>query len=68
MANKFYNNKLLSLASTIIIIGEYVSNPAFTSSVGIPISIASSAVGLKIWAIAAGMKKYVNDWEKEGKT
>ena len=67
MANKFYNNKLLSLASTIII-GEYVSNPAFTSSVGIPISIASSAVGLKIWAIAAGMKKYVNDWEKEEKT
>ena len=55
MANRFYNNILLSLASTITIT-EYVSNPAFASSAGIPISIASSAVGLKICAITAGMK------------
>ena len=34
-----------------------VSISAFASLVGIPISIATSAVGLKICAITAGIKK-----------
>ena len=55
MANRFYKIKLLSLASTITIT-EYVLNPAFGPSVGIPISIARSAVESKL---IAGMKKYI---------
>ena len=35
-----------------------VSISAFASLVGVPISIASSAVGLKMCAIIAGIKKY----------
>ena len=35
-----------------------VSISAFASLVGVPISIASSAVGLKMCAITAGIKKY----------
>ena len=35
-----------------------VSISAFTSLVGIPIGIASSAIGLKICVITAGNKKY----------
>ena len=35
-----------------------VSICAFASLVGIPIGITSSAIGLKIYAITAAMKKY----------
>ena len=35
-----------------------ISISAFASLLGIPIEITSSAVGLKICAIAAGIKKY----------
>ena len=55
MANRFYKIKLLSLASTITIT-EYVLNPAFGSSVSIPIGTARSAVESKL---IAGMKKYI---------
>ena len=35
-----------------------VSIPAFTSLVGVPIRITSSAIGLKICVITAGIKKH----------
>ena len=35
-----------------------ISIAAFTSLIGIPTGITSSAIGLKICAIAAGIKKY----------
>ena len=43
------------LASTI---DGCVSISAFSSLVGIPIAITSSAIGLKICSITAGIKKY----------
>ena len=39
-------------------ISWYVWNSAIVSLFGIPIGITSSAVGLKIYAITAGIKKY----------
>ena len=50
-----YNKRFLILASTTT---EYISVSAFHSLLGIPIGITSSAIGLKIWAIFAGIKKY----------
>ena len=35
-----------------------VSISAFASLVGVPIGITISTIGLNIWAIAAGIKKY----------
>ena len=49
-----YIEHFLHLGSTIT---EYVSISAFTSLVGIPIGITSFAIGLKICAIAAAIKK-----------
>ena len=43
----------LILDSTII---NCISISAFDSLIGIPIGITSSAIGLKIWAIDAGIK------------
>ena len=40
---------------------------AFASSFGIPIGIISSAVGLKICAITAGIKKYKSIIKKKKK-
>ena len=50
-----YIKKLLILASTIT---GCVSNSGFAYLVCIPIRITSSAIGLKIWAITAAIKKY----------
>ena len=44
-----------------------VSFSAFASSVGIPIGITSSAIGLKICAITAGIKKYKSIIKKKKK-
>ena len=44
-----------------------VSISAFPSLVGIPIDIASSAVGLKICVIAAAMKRYKSITKKKRK-
>ena len=44
-----------------------VSISAFASSVGIPIGITSSAIGLKICAITAGIKKYKSIIKKKKK-
>ena len=50
-----YIDRLLIVISTIT---KSVSISAFGSLVGIPIGITSSAIGLKICAIPAGIKKY----------
>ena len=50
-----YIEKLLILASMII---ECVSIAAFAFLVGIPVGIASSALGIKISAITAVIEKY----------
>ena len=46
---------ILILASAI---AGYISISAFASSLGIPIEITSSVIGLKICAIAARIKKH----------
>ena len=50
-----YIEHFLSLASTIT---ECISISAFTSLLGITIRITSLAIGLKLYVIAAGIKKY----------
>ena len=50
-----YIEKFLILDFKII---ECISISAFASLVGIPIGIMSSAIGLKICAITAGIKKF----------
>ena len=50
-----YIEHFLILASTIT---GCISITAFSSLIGIPIGITSSVIGLKICAIAAGIKKY----------
>ena len=52
------------LASTIT---RCISISAFASLLGIPIGIKSSAIGLKICAIAAGIKKYKSIIKKKEK-
>ena len=39
-------------------VSDFISVSAFASLVGVPVGIADSAVGLKICAITAGIKKY----------
>ena len=51
-----YIEHFLILASTIT---GCISISAFTFLIGIPIGIASSAIGLKICVITAAIKKYV---------
>ena len=47
--------QLLNLSSTFI---DCVSISVFASLVGISVGIASCAVGLKVWVITTGIKKY----------
>ena len=47
----------LILASTII---GCISISAFASLLGIPIGFTSSVIGLKIYAITAGIKNYMS--------
>ena len=49
-----YNSKLHYIT---LVVTECISISAFASLLGIPIGITSSAIGLKICAIAAGIKK-----------
>ena len=46
-------------------VSGFVSISSFTSLGGAPASITSSTVGLKIYALAAGIKKYVNKKRKK---
>ena len=59
-----YIEHLLILVSTVT---GCVSISAFASLVGIPIGITSSAIGLKICAITAGIKKYKSIIKKKKK-
>ena len=52
------------LASSIT---AYISISAFASLLDIPIGITSSAIGIKISAIAAGIKKYKSIIKKKKK-
>ena len=52
----------LILASTIT---ECISTSAFSSLIGIPVGTMSSAIGLKIFRIAAGNKNYKSITEKK---
>ena len=54
----------LILASTIT---GYISISAFTSLIGIPIGITSFAIGLKICAITARIRKYKSIIKKKNK-
>ena len=44
-----------------------ISTSAFTSLIGISIGITSSTIGLKIFAITAGIKKYKSIIKKKKK-
>ena len=59
-----YIEHFLILASTII---EFISIPAFATLLVIPIGITSSTIGLKICAIATGIKKYKSVTKKKKK-
>ena len=59
-----YIEHFLILASTIT---ECVCIYAFVSLICIPIGITSSAIGLKICAITAGIKKYKSIIKKKKK-
>ena len=59
-----YFEQFLNLASPIT---GYISIPAFASLIGIPIGITNSAVGLKMCAIASGIKKYKSIIKKNKK-
>ena len=50
-----YNEHFLILASVAI---GYISISAFASLLGAPIEITSSAIGLRICSITAGIKNY----------
>ena len=54
------------LISTSTITG-CISVSTFASSISIPVGVASSAIGLKICAITAGIKKYKSIIKKEEK-
>ena len=51
-------NYIEHLPIFISTVAGFVSISAFASLVGIPIGITSSAIGLKINVITAGIKKY----------
>ena len=60
-----YTEHFLILASAII---GCISNSAFASLFGIAIGITSSAIGLKICSITAGIKKYKSIIRKRRRT
>ena len=43
----------------------YISISVFSSLIGIPIGIANSVIGFKIFAVDAGIKKYKSIIKKE---
>ena len=59
-----YIDHSLIVISTI---ARCVSISAFTSLVGVPIGITSSAIGLKVCVITAGVKKYKSINKKKKK-
>ena len=59
-----YIEHILILAFTIT---GYISVSAFASLLGIPVGITTSTIGLKICAMAAGIKKYKSIIKKRKK-
>ena len=59
-----YIEHFLTMASTIT---GCISISVFTSLIGIPIGITSSAIGLKICATTTGIKKYKSVTKKKKK-
>ena len=59
-----YTEQIFNLASTIT---GCISISVFASLIGVPIGIKSSAIGLKICAITAGVKKYKSIIKKKKK-
>ena len=59
-----YIEHFIILASIITVC---ISISAFTSMIGIPIRITSSAIGLKVCAAATGIKKYKSIIKKKKK-
>ena len=62
-----YNCKLYWTLSFSTIYIDHVSISTFAPLIGISIGITSSAVGLKIYAITAGIKKYKSIIKKKKK-
>ena len=60
-----YIEQFLIIASTIT---GCISISAFASLFGIPIGITSSVIGLKIYAIVSGIKKYKSLIKKKKRT
>ena len=57
-----YVENLLILSSTV---AGCVSISAFASLVCVPVGIMSSAVGINICAITAGIKKYISQLQRK---
>ena len=51
----------------VFAVTECISISAFASLLGIPSGITSSVIGLKIWSITAGIKKYKSIINKKKK-
>ena len=51
----------------VSVVSSCVSISAFASLVGVPVGITSSAVGMKICAITAGIKRYKSIVNKKKK-
>ena len=62
-----YSNYIDNLLIVISTITGCVSTSPFVSLVGISIGIACSAIGLKVCAITAGIKKYKSIIKKKKK-
>ena len=69
MVNKtlHYTKHWLILASAVIGCASCVSISAFASSVGIPVSVASSEATIKICVITEGTKRYKSIIKKKKK-
>ena len=61
------NNYFEHILVFVSVVSSCVSFSIFASLVGVPVSIASSAVGLIISAITKGIKKYKSIIKKRGK-
>ena len=61
------SNYIDDVLVVISAITRCVSISAFASLIGIPVGISSSAIGLKIYAITAGIKKYKTIIKKKKK-
>ena len=57
----------MSCFEHFLVVSGCVSTSAFASLVGIPVGIGSSALGLKIYEITAGIKIYLSELPRKKK-